>query len=439
MRIGGNPVARAADVPAMDATDRTQQTLEIATPEPTRAWALEIQDDEEARRVVIAGRPVVVGSGRGVEVAVRDRTVSGRHCEIVVSDGVVGVRDLGSTNGTYVGGARVKEAWGTEGTTITIGQTTLVCIARDDDDDDEVAEPLPGVAGGSTVMRRIASQVRRLAKASAPVLVTGETGVGKELVARALHTEGPRREGPFVAINVAALPRELVESELFGHERGAFTGAVNRRVGAFVEAEEGTLFLDEIGELPLDAQPKLLRALDGYEVRRVGAPGSGRRATARVVAATHVALTDNVTRGGFRRDLYHRLEVFVVELPPLRARPGDVTPIARMILAQQEPELGHRELTPSAIALLASYEWPGNVRELRNVLSRAAHLARGRWLDAAVMERALRRGLRKTAMQLTPELARELLKGHGGNVSAAARSAGIARTTFRKLVGLAAA
>ena len=144
--------------------------------------------------------------------------------------------------------------------------------------------------------------------------------------------QGPRAAEPFVAINVAALPRELVESELFGHERGAFTGAVTRRVGAFTEAEGGTLFLDEIGELPIDAQPKLLRALDGYEVRRVGAPGSGRRANARVVVATHVALQDNVARGAFRRDLFHRLEVFVVDVPPLRERPGDVLPIARMLL-----------------------------------------------------------------------------------------------------------
>src|SRR6185436_14560652 len=175
----------------------------------------------------------------------------------------------------------------------------------------------------------------------------------KELIARALHTEGPRSEAPFVALNVAALPRELVESELFGHERGAFTGAVTKRAGAFAEAETGTLFLDEIGELPIDAQPKLLRALDGYEVRRVGAPGSGRRANARVVVATHVALQDNVARGAFRRDLFHRLEVFVVEVPSLRDRPGDILPIARLLLGQMENEIGRRELTPAAIAQLA--------------------------------------------------------------------------------------
>ena len=231
---------------------------------------------------------------------------------------------------------------------------------------------------------------------------------------------------------MTTLPRELVESELFGHERGAFTGAVTRRVGAFTEAAGGTLFLDEIGELPIDAQPKLLRALDGYEVRRVGAPGSGRRANARVVVATHVALQDSVLRGAFRRDLFHRLEVFIVDVPPLRERPGDVNPIARLLLAQMENEIGRRELTPAAIAQLAAHDWPGNVRELRNVLCRAADQARAaRWLDAAVIDRALRKS-RKVVVELTRETAKDCLERHNGNMSAAARSAGVARTTFRK-------
>jgi DNA-binding NtrC family response regulator len=416
--------------------EHSGETVEITVSRGTRTWALEVQDDATVRRVPITDKPLVFGSSGGADVRVHDPTVSSRHCELAIVAGRVGVRDLGSRNGTFVGGARVNEAWATEGTTITIGGTTLVCGALDDEEDqDEQADPLPGVAGSSTVMRRIAAQVRRLAALSSPVLVAGETGVGKELVARALHTQGPRAAEQFVAMNVAALPRELVESELFGHERGAFTGAVTRRVGAFTEAEGGTLFLDEIGELPIDAQPKLLRALDGYEVRRVGAPGSGKRADARVVVATHVALQDRVARGGFRRDLFHRLEVFVVDVPPLRDRPGDVLPIAKMLLARMENEIGRRELTPAAIAQLASHEWPGNVRELRNVLCRAAEQARdARWLDAAAVDRALRR-TRRTPVELTPELARDCLDRHDGNISKAARAAGLPRTTFRKLLG----
>jgi len=435
MTIASNASATARpDEPPRD--PRKSETVEIALARGTRSWALEVQDEDEVRLIPVSERALVFGSGRTADVRVRDKTVSAKHCEIrVVGSGGIAVHDLGSKNGTYVGGARVREILATEGTTIAIGQTTLVCVALDEDDDDELAEPLPGVAGSSKAMRRIAAQVRRLAALSSPVLVAGETGVGKELVARALHTQGPRTDEPFVAINVAALPRELVESELFGHERGAFTGAVTRRVGAFTEAEGGTLFLDEIGELPIDAQPKLLRALDGYEVRRVGAAGSGRRANARVVVATHVALQDRVVQGSFRRDLFHRLEVFIVDVPPLRERPGDVLPIARMLLGQMENEIGRRELTPAAIAQLATHDWPGNVRELRNVLCRAADHARGaRWLDASAIDRALRKP-RKSPVELTPEIAKECLAQHGGNISAAARAAGVARTTFRKALG----
>ncbi len=200
------------------------------------------------------------------------------------------------------------------------------------------------------------------------------------------------------------------------------------------------LFLDEIGELPIDAQPKLLRALDGYEVRRIGSAGSGRRSDARVVAATHVPLLEQVRSGRFRRDLYHRLEVFVIELPPLRTRPGDVLPIARLLLAQMAGEIGERDLTPAAVAHLAGHDWPGNVRELRNVLLRAAEVAKsGRWIDTSAVVRAVRRSQPSAAvtLNLTPANARDWLMTHGGNVSAAARAAKIPRTTFRKLLAKA--
>jgi two-component system nitrogen regulation response regulator GlnG len=284
-------------------------------------------------------------------------------------------------------------------------------------------------------MRRLADQVRRLAMHALPVLISGESGSGKELVARAIHQQGPRRPQPFVAINVTALPRELVESELFGHERGAFTGAHARRLGAFAEAEGGTLFLDEIGDLPLEAQPKLLRALDGYEVRRVGGAGAGKRPDVRVVAATHAPLENRVAAGDFRLDLFHRLECFVVHVPPLRQRRGDVAAIARELLKQIAAQVGPRSLTPAAVARLAVHDWPGNARELRNVLCRAADAtARGTNIDAEDVDRALRPHAQRRAVPPTPDLARALLREHGGNVSAAARSAGVPRTSFRKLV-----
>jgi hypothetical protein len=257
-------------------------TLELATLPRAHAWVLDVQDEGGGQRVRLGAAELVIGTSRGADVVVQDDAVSGRHCGVSVLGGGVAIRELGSRNGTFVGGARVKEAWGGAGTIVTLGRSTLVLSAADGVDADEALPlPLKGLAGASALMRRVAGQVRRLARHSAPVLVAGESGTGKELVARALHEEGPRCSGPFVALNVAALPRELVESEMFGHERGAFTGAVSRRDGAFRDAETGSLFLDEVGELPLEAQPKLLRALDGYEVRRVGGSGTWRPRTRR--------------------------------------------------------------------------------------------------------------------------------------------------------------
>ncbi len=397
---------------------------------------VEVQDETGARRVSLGPEPRVFGTSAGADVTICDPTVSARHCALGLLGEGVAIEDLGSRNGTFVGNARVREAWGRAGTAVSIGRSTLVILAHESNEPTQPAgEPLPGLAGASLVMRRLADQVRRLASHSLPVLIAGESGTGKELVARAIHDEGPRQSRPFVAMNVTALPRDLVESELFGHERGAFTGALTRRAGAFADAEGGTLFLDEVGDLPLEAQPKLLRALDGYEVRRVGASGGGARADVRVVAATHAPLEERVMGGHFRRDLFHRLECFVLHVPPLRERRGDIAPIARELLAQVVPHVGPRTLTPAAIARLASYDWPGNVRELRNVLCRAADAAsESRGIDVREIDRALRRDALPAAPAVTPGTARALLDEHAGNLSAAARAAGMPRTSFRKLL-----
>ncbi len=412
-------------------------TLEIPKTPRSHSWILELQDDEGARHVPVGTSRLTVGSSPRADIIVRDPTVSARHCAVSVLGNGIAIEDLGSKNGTFVGNARVKEAWAGLGTTIILGRSTLICSEASIELTDNMAaqEPLEKIAGASFPMRKLAAQVRRLARYSAPVLIRGETGTGKELIARALHAEGPRASQPFVVINVAALPRELVESELFGHERGSFTGAVNRRAGAFAEAEGGTLFLDEIGELPLDAQPKLLRALDGYEVRRIGGSGSGARANVRVVAATHVPLEERVAAGGFRRDLFHRLEVFVVEAPALRDRRGDIAPIARRLLAEAREEIGKRSLSSSALARLADHDWPGNVRELRNVLVRAADVAEGsETIEGADVERAIRARKERGPLALTPALAKTIWTQHGENMSAAARAANVPRTTFRKVL-----
>jgi len=412
-------------------------TVEIPRSMPATTWVVEVQDQTGARRVALSGEKLVVGTFPGAGLVLDDATVSARHCALRVSGGGVVIEDLGSRNGTFVGGARIHDAHGQAGTVVTVGRSMLVVSTMDPSEPvDPPGEPLVGIAGSSIVMRRLADQVRRLARHALPVLIAGESGTGKELLARALHAEGPRRSRPFVAINVTAVPRELVESELFGHERGAFTGAHARREGAFADAEGGTLFLDEIGDLPLDAQPKILRALDGYEVRRVGGAGSGRRADVRVVAATHARLEQKVNRGEFRRDLFHRLECFVIHVPPLRERRGDIAVIARELLRQLVREVGPRTLTAGAIARLAAHNWPGNVRELRNALCRAADGSADRSrIGAEDVDRALRRESRELAKCMTSDRARELLRDSAGNLSAAARAAGLPRTSFRKLLG----
>jgi DNA-binding NtrC family response regulator len=415
----------------------SSRTLEIAAVPLAGGWLIEVQDESGTRRVTLTNERLVVGTSSSADITVRDVTVSSHHCALSVLGTGVAIEDLGSRNGTFVGSARVREAWARSGTAISIGRCTLVVMPGDPREPEQPpGAPLPGVAGASIAMRRLADQVRRLARHALPVLVAGESGSGKELIARAIHLEGPRRGRPFVAINVTALPRELVETELFGHERGAFTGAHARRIGAFAEAEGGTLFLDEVGDLPLEAQPKLLRALDGYEIRRVGAAGSGKSADVRVVAATHAPLEQRVTAGLFRRDLFHRLECFVVNVPALRERRGDIAAIARELLSQLAAQVGTRTLTTSALARLTAHDWPGNVRELRNVLCRAADAAhRGGSIDADDVDGALRRDRPMRAVAITPQAARAILQEHEGNLSAAARAAGMPRTSYRKLLG----
>src|SRR5882672_6080499 len=234
---------------------------------------------------------------------------------------------------------------------------------------------LAAIIGEDPALRAVLARAARVAPTMMPILVTGESGTGKELLARALHELGPAPAGPFVAVNCGALPRELAESELFGHERGAFTGAAARRSGWFEEASGGTLVLDEIGELPLELQPKLLRVLETGRLRRVG--GSGEAAVrVRVVAMTLRDLEGEVARRAFREDLYYRLAGFHLALPPLRARRDDIPLLAQTFLREIEPEVGPRRLDVGALAALRAGRWLGNVRELRNVVRRAAILTR---------------------------------------------------------------
>jgi transcriptional regulator with GAF, ATPase, and Fis domain len=237
----------------------------------------------------------------------------------------------------------------------------------------DARELFPEIVGQSKVMRGVLSQIMKVAPTDVTVLITGESGTGKELVARAILNHSKRRQGPFIAVNCAAIPQGLLESELFGHEKGAFTGALSQKKGKFELADKGTLFLDEIGDMPLETQAKILRALENGTCERVG--GSQTISfDVRVVAATNKDFVELITKGQFREDLYHRLNVFPIHLPPLRHRREDIPILAEHFLESQETEV---RLSAEAIQVLLVSPWPGNVRELRNIMERAAVLAEG--------------------------------------------------------------
>ncbi|HEX6558772.1 MAG TPA: sigma-54 dependent transcriptional regulator [Longimicrobiales bacterium] len=309
---------------------------------------------------------------------------------------------------------------------------------------DVAARDFEGIVGSSDAIRAVIDSIRSVADAPTTVLITGETGVGKELIARAIHAQSARRAGLFVPLNCAAIPSELLEAELFGVVRGAFTGAVSDRAGKFELADAGTLFLDEIGDMPAAMQPKLLRALQDKTVERIGAAQPVLVDT-RVIAATHRDLAAMVAAGGFREDLFYRLNVFPIHVPPLRARREDIAPIARRLVERLGRSLGRaRTLSDDALAVLEHHEWPGNVRELSNVLERAVLLSQseqitpGDLLVTHVADTAAapaQGGTLHAAMAAAErEAIQRALEQSGDNKTAAARLLGISvRALWYKL------
>lgn len=379
-----------------------------------------------------------VGSAASNDVVVDDPTVSRFHCEIVRDVRGLVLTDVGSKNGTFAEGVRVLSAILEPGATVRAGDTALelVVAAQPTLVEDSARASFGKLIGSSEKMRALFRLLERLASVDTPVLVHGETGSGKELVARALHDEGRRKDGPFVVFDCGAVAPTLVESELFGHVQGAFTGANADRAGAFERAQGGTLFLDEIGELPAELQPKLLRALESKTVRRVGGDQE-LTIEARVVAATHRDLRQMVNDGSFREDLYHRLAVFAVRIPPLRERPEDIEPLARTFLASAlaGTDFSADEapaLTAASLAGLRARPWSGNVRELKNVIERALVLGD---LEAAAngdLASTLYEGSTPTPStmedakkQFEREYLVRLLARHDGNRAAAAEEADV--------------
>jgi DNA-binding NtrC family response regulator len=414
---------------------KTSQTVSEVKAPPASVWTLEIVDEAGMRVVTISeGESLDVGTAAGADVRVDDPTVSARHCRVALDRGRLEIADLGSRNGIYAGGRlRIRDTPLDGAGCFVIGRTVIAATPFREDDDVRDEAPLDGLVGQSLPMRRLARRVRRVAQLRAPVLIRGETGSGKELVAHALHRLGPRAKQVFLPLNMGALPGELADAELFGHERGAFTGAVSARAGAFETARGGTLFLDEIAELALPTQAKLLRTLENGEVRSIGA-AAPRVVDVRVVAATWADLGERVDAAEFREDLFHRLAVLTVELPPLRERFGDVPLLARAYL--RTCEAGPCELHPGALSLLTSYAWPGNVRELRNVLLRAASESDRGKITADLVKRAIGSGRPNASTRIASARdrrseVRAALEANRGNVKRTSLELGIARSTVR--------
>jgi DNA-binding NtrC family response regulator len=419
-----------------------------ASPNSARAGSeftlLVLSGSASGQTLPIEGK-IRVGKAPDNDLVLSDDTVSRHHCELERRADCVWVKDLGSTNGTRIAGSKITEALAPAGSILRFGEVEVVVRATPQKADVQpsAATTFGSAIGESLPMRTVFGMLERIAPTDGTVLIEGETGTGKDVLARSIHAASPRAKQPFVVIDCGAISYALIESELFGHERGAFTGAVAARRGAFESAEGGTLFLDEVGELPIDVQPKLLRVLESKEFRRVGGNKTF-HTDVRVIAATKRDLKREVERGKFREDLYFRLAVVPIVVPALRTRREDIRGLVHLFLKQSshnDPTLGPLSMTDEAISALAAHDWPGNVRELRNVLERAVYLAR------AAGEREVKlvtlpasadragefytfqagRSYRDTRAKFESEFERRyvkwLLGRHSGNISAAAREA----------------
>jgi DNA-binding NtrC family response regulator len=405
------------------------------------------------RALAMSSTLATVGRHATNDLVLADPLVSGVHLELRRVAGAVRVRDAGSTNGTFIAGQRIFEAELAPGATITVGSTVLQL------DIDPVAIPAKespsdsfgGLVGASTVMHELFGLLERVASKPLSILLQGDTGTGKEEAARAIHARSSRSEKPFVVIDATSLPQTLVESILFGHERGAFTGADRRSIGLFEAAHGGTVFLDEVGELPAPSQAKFLRVLEQRHVTRVGS-SEPIPVDVRVIAATHRDLRHEVEAGRFREDLLFRLAQVWVLLAPLRDRVGDIPVLCTKLLAAIAPS-STPCIDAAAMTYLQTQRWPGNVRELRNVLARAAALAVGGVIrrEDVAGEGLGFRGTREERAVLAlsgkfaeaKELAMErfestylaaLMRRCNGNLSLAAREAGVARHHLRDLL-----
>ena len=453
MRASRNTSDSPDDLVQRDVTSQSTVPVHQAPRVRVRTLAVEVLEGPDTGKHAEADSEILtVGTAPGNVLVLGDPTVSGYHLELSRCDAGVCAQDLGSTNGTIVGDVRLGRATLQPGAVLKLGHTALrvsdgTGASVEFLESDELSE----LRGRTPSMRRVMAQVLRLARAPVPVLVVGDSGTGKELAARALHDHSDRSTQPFVTVDCGSLSQNLAASELFGHERGAFTGAERQHIGAFERANGGTLFLDEIGELTPELQPQLLGALERRRFTRVG----GRSEIAvdvRVVCATNRDLRAEVNAGTFRMDLYYRIAIVVVRIPALRERPEDIPLLVEHFLR----ECGHAGPVSDIVAdeqleSLAKYRWPGNVRELRNWVEATVAMGESaELLDAGVMsQRGAAAGLDtvQTSLDLPYQQARtvvlddfearylaRLIEQTKGNVSQASRQAKMDRSYLIKLL-----
>ncbi|QED26253.1 FHA domain-containing protein [Microvenator marinus] len=422
------------------------------------------------RELVFDQNVISIGTVADNDVVIEDETVSRHHCRIVQEDDDYVLVDPGSTNGTFINGVRIREAFLAPGLILTVGSTQIQFSPMDEHVEvvPSESEKFGSIVGRSVAMREIFGILEKIAPTTATVVIEGETGTGKEVFAKTIHQMSKRSEAPFIVFDCGAVPESLIESELFGHEKGSFTGAIMTRKGLFEMAHGGTIFLDELGELSLDLQPKLLRVLEQREVRRVGSNKST-PVNVRVIAATNRNLEEEVRAGRFREDLFYRLSVVRLTLPSLRERVEDIPLLVKHFLGQLEinkgaaGELRVRQASPAALAALTRYTWPGNVRELVNVVERACSFAEAdtmqpddlpdyitgsgeplrssqemAMIDAPGRDQLVELPFKDAKEEWISSFERdyilELLKRHHGNISQASREADIDRKYFRKLM-----
>lgn len=418
-----------------------------------------MEGDDTGLETTIDKGVIHIGTSERADMSLKDDTVSREHAEIQKTKEGYLLKDLGSTNGTFVGGLKVKEAFLATGTLIKVGKTKIKFTPKD-----EKLEIYPSkktkfgdIVGKSLEMRRIFGILEKVAPTNISAVVIGETGTGKELIAKAIHSSSQRAKKPFVVFDCSAVAPTLVESELFGHEKGSFTGATTTRQGAFEIANGGTIFLDEIGEMNLDLQPKLLRALEQGEIKRVGAD-KPRYVDVRVVCATNRDLKEEVKKSRFREDLYFRISVVQVNLPPLRKRMDDLELLVKYFIdlnlkGGQEAKKTVTDIDEEAMRLLHDYSWPGNIRELKNAIDRAISFCEGTTITIKDMPEYLRERSVITGShpkidgQLPFKEAKErwvesferdylidLLRKNDLNISKAAKEAGIDRKSVQRLL-----